>query len=59
MEPITWSIVASLVVKYGIPFTEQLIANIQNNKPVTAEEWNSLTTKINTPFATLVPKVGP
>ncbi len=56
MEPLTWSIVASLVVKYGLPFTEQLIANISNNKPVTPEEWNALLLKINTPFDSLVPK---
>lgn len=56
MEPMTWSIVASLVVKYGLPFTEQLISNISNNKPVTAEEWNALLLKINTPFDQLVPK---
>lgn len=56
MEPLTWAAVASLVVKYGIPFTEQLIANIANKKPVTPEEWYALLTKINTPFDSLVPK---
>lgn len=56
MDPLTWSAVAALIVKYGIPFTENLIANISNNKPVTPEEWNALTKKIETPFSELVPK---
>lgn len=56
MDPLTWSAVAGLIVKYGIPFTEQLIANIANKTTVTPEEWNALTAKINTPFDTLVPK---
>jgi hypothetical protein len=56
MEPLSWSVIATLVVKYGIPFTEQLIANIANNKPVTPEEWNALAAKIQTPFDVLVPK---
>jgi hypothetical protein len=56
MDPLTWSAIAALIVKYGLPFTEQLIVNIKNNKPVTPEEWNALILKINTPFDTLVPK---
>lgn len=56
MDPLTWSAVAALVIKYGLPFTEQLIANIQNNKPVDAAEWAALKAKIDTPFAALVPK---
>lgn len=56
MEPLSWSVIATLVVKYGIPFTEQLIANIANKAPVTAEEWNALTAKISVPFSDLVPK---
>jgi hypothetical protein len=59
MPPITWTVIAEIVVKYGVPFAEQLIANIQNNTPVTAAEWNTLAAKIETPFAVLVPKVGP
>ena len=56
MKPLSWSLIATLVVKYGIPFTEQLIANIANKTPVSPEEWNSLLTKIQTPFDQLVPK---
>jgi hypothetical protein len=59
MEPISWSVVAGLVLKYGIPFVDQLIRNIQNDKPVTSEEWAALKVKIDTPFDELVPKVGP
>lgn len=56
MEPITWSVIAGLVAKYGVPFVEQLLTNITNKAPVTAAEWNTLTAKIQTPFDQLVPK---
>lgn len=59
MEPLTWSAIAALVVQYGVPFVEQLLTNIQTKTPVTADEWNKLTSKINTDFNVLVPKVGP
>jgi hypothetical protein len=57
MDPLTWSAIAALVVKYGVPFVEQLLTNAQNNKPVTLEEWTALKAKIDVPFDQLVPKV--
>ena len=51
----TWIAVAELVGKYGIPFVEKLLANAQNNTPVTLDEWNSLKKLIETPFDVLVP----
>jgi hypothetical protein len=59
MEPLTWAAVASLVVKYGVPFVEQLLTNAQKNTPVTLDEWTALKAKIDTPFDVLVPKVQP
>ncbi len=59
MEPVTWSVIASLVLKYGVPFVDQLIQNLKNNNPVTLDEWNALKAKIDTPFDVLVPKVNP
>lgn len=59
MEPLSWSVIASLVLKFGVPFVDQLITNIQNNTTPTPEAWASLKAKIDTPFEVLVPKVGP
>lgn len=59
MEPITWSVVAQLVLRYGVPFVDQLITNIKNQAPVTPEEWTALRAKIATPFEALVPKAVP
>lgn len=56
MEPLSWSIVATLIAKYGLPFVEQLVLNISTNQPVSPENWNALIAKINTPFNDLVPK---
>lgn len=55
----TWIAVAELVGKYGIPFVEKLLANAQNNTPVTLDEWNSLKKLIETPFDALVPPKVP
>jgi hypothetical protein len=40
-----WGLIASVALKYGLPFAEKLIGNIQNNKPVTLDEWNALKAK--------------
>ena len=53
-----WMTLAALVAKYGIPFVERIIANAQNNKPVTLDEWNSLKTKIEIPGDVLIPPKG-
>lgn len=53
---ITWAVVAQLVIKYGVPFADQLITNLQNQKPVDAATWAALKSKIDVPFAVLVPK---
>lgn len=56
MEPISWAMVAQLVIKYGVPFVDNLIQNMQKQTPPTLEEWTALKTKINVDFETLVPK---
>lgn len=56
MEPISWSVLATLIAKYGIPFVDQLITNMQKQTPPTLDEWAALKTKIDTPFDDLVPK---
>lgn len=56
MPALTWGVIAQLIAQYGVPFVEQLLSNIQNNKPVDATEWAALKAKIATPFDVLVPK---
>lgn len=56
MDPITWTVVAQLIIKYGVPFVDQLITNMQKQGLPTLDEWNALKKKIDTPFDVLVPK---
>jgi hypothetical protein len=51
-----WSVIATLIAKYGIPFVDQLIQNLQKQTPPTLEEWTALKAKVETPFDELVPK---
>lgn len=37
-----WLSIGTMVLQYGLPFVEKLIANWQNKTPVTVEEWNNL-----------------
>jgi len=50
-----WITIATLVAKYGIPFVEHLIDNVQNNKPVTVAEWASLKAKLEVTGEQLIP----
>lgn len=51
-----WAVIATLIARYGIPFVDQLIQNLQKQTPPTLEEWAQLKTKIDTSFDSLVPK---
>lgn len=51
-----WTVIATLVAKYGIPFVDQLITNMQKQTAPTLEEWTALKAKIDTSFDSLVPK---
>lgn len=54
MEPISWATIAGLLVKYAPEVIDRILANAQNNKPVTVAEWEDL--KKMLPFDQLVPK---
>lgn len=56
IEPISWTIVAQLIIKYGVPFVDNLIGNMQKQTVPTLDEWNALKAKIDTSFDSLVPK---
>jgi len=51
-----WITIATLIARYGIPFVEKLMANAQNKTAVTPQEWQALTTLIQTPGEVLIPK---
>lgn len=38
-----WAVIAGLVLQYGLPFVEKLIAKWSNNNPVTLAEFAELT----------------
>lgn len=38
----TWDVIAGLIIQYGLPFVEKMIALWQNKAPVTQAEWDSL-----------------
>jgi len=60
MEPITWGLIAQLIVKVGLPAAERIWLNAQNNTPVTPAEWKTLRDLNETPFDALMPpKVTP
>jgi len=42
MEPMTWSVIAGLIVKYGIPFTEYLINLAAAQGTPAPAEWATL-----------------
>lgn len=46
MDP---TLIAQLVVMYGLPFAERMIQLWQNKTPVTTEEWAQLKTLAETP----------
>lgn len=35
----TWPVIAGLLVQYGIPLTDKLIAKWLSGEPLTAESW--------------------
>lgn len=38
-----WAVIAGLVLQYGLPFVEKLIAKWSSNSPVTLAEFSELT----------------
>ena len=50
-----WMLVATLLLKYGEPFVEQLIENINNKTPVTPEEYAKLKEKLQITGDELIP----
>lgn len=42
MIALTWEEIAILIVRYGLPFVERLIANISKGGAPTPEEWAAL-----------------
>lgn len=42
MDPITWSMVAGLLIKYGPEVANLIISKWNAGKSVTIEEWNEL-----------------
>jgi hypothetical protein len=51
-----WLMIAELIAKYGLPFVEKLIFNIENKVPVTTAEWDLLKAKIEIPGPVLIPE---
>ena len=41
-----WTLIATLLLRYGPEFVESILSKIQNNTPVTLEEWIALKSKI-------------
>lgn len=39
MEPLTWVTIAGLMVRYGVPLTDYIIAQWRSGKEVTPEDW--------------------
>lgn len=42
MEPITWSVIAGLIIKVGVPATEYIIAKWRSGAEVTDADWAEL-----------------
>lgn len=51
--------IATLVLRYGIPFVSGLIEKAHKKETVSTEEWAGLLLKVETPFDSLVPKAAP
>ena len=49
MEPLTWATVAALVVNYGIPFTERMIALWEQKAAVSMDEFQKLKATVPAP----------
>ena len=38
----TWDVIAGLIINYGLPFAEKMVALWSNKAPVTTTEWDAL-----------------
>lgn len=42
MEPISWAVVAELIIKYGIPLADKIVTKAIQGTPVTQPEWDEV-----------------